>query len=110
MALGCGGCGVAYLIMAGAALITVLLDRFPILIWAGSALLGWVAGSVIATDPAMAKHLAAAFGATLAQEVELASASAAAFLAVAAGGLWSRWHAATKIRADAAARTAETAT
>ncbi len=43
------------LIMAGAALITVLLDRFPILIWAGSALLGWVAGGVIATDPAVAR-------------------------------------------------------
>jgi YjbE family integral membrane protein len=97
------------LIMAGAALITVLLDRFPILIWAGSALLGWVAGSVIATDPAVAKHLAAAFGATFAHEVELASASAAAFLAVAAGGLWSRWQAAM-IHADAVARTAETGT
>ena len=39
------------LIVAGAALIMALLDRFPILIWAGAALLGWIAGEVIATDP-----------------------------------------------------------
>jgi YjbE family integral membrane protein len=92
------------LIMVGAVLITVLLDRFPVLIWAGSALLGWVAGSVMATDPAIAKHLAAIFGATLAQQAELAAASATALLAVAIGGLWSRLHAAATIRAAAAAR------
>jgi YjbE family integral membrane protein len=92
------------LIMAGAVLITVLLDRFPILIWAGSALLGWVAGSVMATDPAVAKHLAAIFDATIAHEAELASASAAAVLAIAIGGLWSRLHAVKTIRAAAAAR------
>jgi YjbE family integral membrane protein len=90
------------LIMVGAALITGLLDRFPILIWAGSALLGWVAGGVMATDPAVAKYLAAVFGAATAHEAELASASAAAFLAVAAGGLWSRLHEAARARANAA--------
>jgi YjbE family integral membrane protein len=89
------------LIMAGAALITVLLDRFPILIWAGSALLGWVAGGVIATDPAVAGHLAAAFGAKLAHEAALAAAGAATLLAIAAGGLWQRLHE-TKVRANAA--------
>jgi YjbE family integral membrane protein len=88
------------LIMAGAALITILLDRFPILIWAGSALLGWVAGGVIATDPWVAGHLALAFGEKFAHETELAAAYAGALLAVAAGGLWQRLHAA-RIRADA---------
>jgi YjbE family integral membrane protein len=78
------------LIMVGAAVITVLLDRFPILIWAGSALLGWVAGGVMATDPAVENYLARVFGGTIANEAELAAASAAALLAVAAGGLWSR--------------------
>jgi YjbE family integral membrane protein len=90
------------LIMAGAALITVLLDRFPILIWAGSALLGWVAGGVIATDPAVVGHLAAAFGEKFAHQAELAAAGAATLLAIAAGGLWWRLHTAAKIRADAA--------
>ena len=34
------------IIVAGAALIMVMLERFPIFIWAGAALLGWVAGDV----------------------------------------------------------------
>jgi YjbE family integral membrane protein len=40
------------MIIAGAALIMLVLDRFPILIWLGAILLGWIAGDVIATDPA----------------------------------------------------------
>lgn len=39
------------LIVAGAALIMALLTRLPVLVWAGAALLGWIAGEVIATDP-----------------------------------------------------------
>ncbi len=39
------------MIVAGAALIMALLDRIPALVWLGSALLGWIAGEVIATDP-----------------------------------------------------------
>lgn len=38
------------MIVAGAAIIMAVLDRFPLLIWAGAALLGWIAGEVIATD------------------------------------------------------------
>jgi YjbE family integral membrane protein len=41
------------LIVAGAALIMALLDRLPVLVWAGAALLGWIAGDIIATDPAI---------------------------------------------------------
>jgi YjbE family integral membrane protein len=40
------------MIIAGAALIMLVLDRFPILVWLGAILLGWIAGAVIATDPA----------------------------------------------------------
>ena len=43
------------LIVAGAALIMALLDRFPILVWAGAALLGWIVGEVIATDPVVGR-------------------------------------------------------
>lgn len=39
------------MIIAGAAIIMALLDRVPALVWLGAALLGWVAGEVIATDP-----------------------------------------------------------
>jgi YjbE family integral membrane protein len=49
------------LIVAGAALIMALLNRLPILVWAGAALLGWIAGDVIATDPAIHPRLDALF-------------------------------------------------
>jgi predicted tellurium resistance membrane protein TerC len=49
------------LIVAGAALIMALLNRLPILVWAGAALLGWIAGDVIATDPAIHPKLQALF-------------------------------------------------
>ena len=45
------------LIVAGAALIMALLNRLPVLVWAGAALLGWIAGDVIATDPAVSPAL-----------------------------------------------------
>jgi YjbE family integral membrane protein len=41
------------IIIAGAALIMAVLDRLPILVWLGALLLGWIAGDVIATDPAV---------------------------------------------------------
>ena len=40
------------MIIAGAALIMFVLDRFPVLVWLGAMLLGWIAGGVIASDPA----------------------------------------------------------
>ena len=49
------------LIIAGAAVILALLELLPILIWAGSALLGWIAGDVIATDPAVHPKLQSLF-------------------------------------------------
>jgi len=39
------------LIVAGATLIMALLTRFPILVWAGAALLGWIAGELLMEDP-----------------------------------------------------------
>lgn len=39
------------MIIAGAALIMFVLDRFPVLVWLGALLLGWIAGGVIASDP-----------------------------------------------------------
>jgi YjbE family integral membrane protein len=41
------------MIIAGAALIMMVLDRFPILVWLGATLLGWIAGDVIESDPAV---------------------------------------------------------
>ena len=43
------------IVMFGAALFMNALERYPILSWAGAALLGWVAGDLIAEDPLWAK-------------------------------------------------------
>jgi YjbE family integral membrane protein len=53
------------LIVAGAALIMTLLNRLPILVWAGAALLGWIAGAVMATDRVVHPKLLAVFASPL---------------------------------------------
>jgi YjbE family integral membrane protein len=39
------------LIVAGATLIMALLHKFPVLVWAGAGLLGWIAGELLMEDP-----------------------------------------------------------
>jgi predicted tellurium resistance membrane protein TerC len=34
-----------------------MLDRFPVIVWAGAALLGWIAGEIIAKDPVITGRL-----------------------------------------------------
>lgn len=38
-------------IIAGASVIVAALNRLPILVWSGAALLGWIAGGLIASEP-----------------------------------------------------------
>ncbi|MGE0565782.1 MAG: TerC family protein [Pseudolabrys sp.] len=38
------------LIVAGSAMLMALLQRYPVLVWAGGALLGWVAGDIMVKD------------------------------------------------------------
>lgn len=78
------------LIVAGAALIMSLLDRFPILVWAGAALLGWIVGEVIATDPVIASWLNSAYGAKTAHTIEYVCAAIGAVLVLVVGGTWRR--------------------
>jgi YjbE family integral membrane protein len=78
------------LIVAGAALIMSLLDRFPILVWAGAGLLGWIVGEVIATDPVVVGWLTAKYGAAIAHQVEIAAAVVGAILVLVVGGAWRR--------------------
>ncbi len=78
------------LIVAGAALIMRLLDRFPILIWAGAALLGWIAGEVIATDPVAEGFLTGHYGAATAHRVVYIAAAAGVVLVLIAGAVWRR--------------------
>jgi YjbE family integral membrane protein len=63
------------LIVAGAALIMALLNKLPILVWAGAALLGWIAGDVIATDPAIHPRLDALFAGSLGRGLDRMLAS-----------------------------------
>jgi len=45
------------LIVAGSAALMALLERFRVLVWGGGALLGWVAGDIMSTDPAVLSYL-----------------------------------------------------
>ena len=76
------------IILAGAALIMVLIDRLPVLVWAGAGLLGSIAGEVISTDPAVSRYVIGKFGEPIAQQMELAAAISGILLVIAVGGLW----------------------
>jgi YjbE family integral membrane protein len=73
------------LIVAGARVVMALLTRYPALVWAGGALLGWIAGQVIATDPIVKGFLHGYYGHDLARAVEFAFATAGAAVVLAAG-------------------------
>ncbi len=62
------------MIIAGAALIMMVLDRFPILIWLGATLLGWIAGDVIESDPAVQPLLHRLLDGTIALNLDAKSA------------------------------------
>jgi YjbE family integral membrane protein len=47
------------LIVAGSAIILRIMERFPIIIWFGGALLGWIAGELLISDPAVAPFVPA---------------------------------------------------
>jgi YjbE family integral membrane protein len=62
------------MIVAGAALIMLVLDRFPILIWLGATLLGWIAGDVIESDPAVQPWLHRLLDGTIRFQMDATSA------------------------------------
>ena len=45
------------LIIFGARMLSTILERFPILIWLGAALLGWIAGEMLLSDMAVMQWL-----------------------------------------------------
>ena len=71
------------LIIAGSTLLMTLLARFPILVWAGAALLGWVAGEIIIKDIAVVGW----FGDAAVERWHLWAAGAGALFVVAVGWL-----------------------
>jgi YjbE family integral membrane protein len=46
------------LIMVGSTIIMRMIERFPVIVWAGAALLGWIAGEMIIHDPYLVDRLA----------------------------------------------------
>jgi YjbE family integral membrane protein len=44
-------------VIAGSALFLAIIERFPLVVWAGGALLGWIAGGLLPEDPAVAQYL-----------------------------------------------------
>jgi YjbE family integral membrane protein len=93
------------MIVAGAALIMMVLDRFPILIWLGALLLGWIAGDVIESDPAVQPWLhqlldgtialylgakSAVFGVTPDEVVGYLASVLGAAAVLVAGSIWRR--------------------
>jgi YjbE family integral membrane protein len=75
------------LIMAGAALIMTLLERFPIIVWAGAALLGWIAGEIIAKDPL----ISGALDHSMSHTVGMIGATLGAIFVLVVGLLRRRW-------------------
>ena len=62
-------------IVFGAGTLMTLLDRVPALVWGGAALLGWVSGELIATDPGWKMWLGWSIGPTGLVATELAGAA-----------------------------------
>jgi len=46
------------IVIAGSALFLAILERFPVVVWAGGALLGWIAGGLLPEDPVVAPYVA----------------------------------------------------
>jgi YjbE family integral membrane protein len=71
------------MVIAGSALVFALLQRLPILVWGGAAVLGWVAGDIFADDPVVQ----GLFGRWSADDVALTAKIAGAVLVIAAGAI-----------------------
>jgi YjbE family integral membrane protein len=69
------------LIVVGAALITMIFERWPILIWAGAGLLGWLAGDLLISDPAIVERI----GEEAAERYDLWAAAAGAAVVIGIG-------------------------
>lgn len=74
------------MVVAGSAIVLSLLQRFPFLVWGGAAVLGWIAGDILNTDPVVTQ-LADGLNADY---IELALELAGVAIVVVAGLIWRR--------------------
>jgi YjbE family integral membrane protein len=47
-------------VIAGSALFLAIIERFPVVVWGGGALLGWIAGGLLPEDPVVAQYFSEA--------------------------------------------------
>jgi len=76
------------IVIAGSAIILALLERFPILIWGGAGILGWVAGEIFASDAVVLNF----FSGYEPGHVELVAQVAGVVLALGCGFIWRSTH------------------
>jgi YjbE family integral membrane protein len=76
------------MVIAGSAIILALLERFPILVWGGAGVLGWVAGDIFSSDPVVLGF----FSGSDAAKMELVAKVVAAAAVLAVGYVWRTTH------------------
>src|SRR6185437_14572489 len=74
------------MVIAGSAIIHALLERFPVLVWGGAAILGWVAGEIFASDPIILRL----FEGFSESRVELVAELVAVAVVLGGGYVWRR--------------------
>lgn len=74
-------------IVAGATVIMAVLNYLPVIAWAGAALLGWIAGGVIASDVAVVERTAA-LGAATQEHISLTCSIVGMLVTLLAASLW----------------------
>jgi YjbE family integral membrane protein len=74
------------LVIVGASLIMALIERFPVFVWLGAGLLGWVAGEMLISDP----WLLARLGEVRVHQLNIPAAAFGAVIVVAVGYLLRR--------------------
>jgi YjbE family integral membrane protein len=72
------------IVIAGSAIILALLERFPILVWGGAGVLGWVAGEIFASDSVVLNF----FSGYEPEHVELVAQIVGAVFVLGCGFVW----------------------
>src|SRR5437660_4682270 len=72
------------MVIAGSAIVLVLIERFPVLVWGGAGVLGWVAGDIFSTDPVVPRVLDR-FDPS---NIDLVARIAGAVLVLSCGAIW----------------------
>ena len=79
-------------VIAGSAIILWLMERFPILVWGGAAILGWVAGDIFAGDTFVLR----VFNSVDPEILDYAASVVGAVIVLATSLVWRRMHPAPK--------------